>query len=121
MALQVICPHCSHPNSVGKVFCGACGGNMQSASKPPKIVSDGPTGSAPVRLASFLVKLGLIVAPIALLIFMLSPRTGVGKAGRRNQVREYDDAMVRVAAASKGSEPFVMRFSEEWLNAKLDS
>lgn len=120
MALQVVCPHCGHPNGVGKVFCAACGANMQTGGKPPKIVSDENRGGAPVRLLSLFLKIILIAGPIAILVFMLAPTEPTGRVGKRSQARDYDDALNRIANASRVSgAAFVQVLAEDQLNAKL--
>jgi hypothetical protein len=120
MALQVLCPHCNHPNSVGKVFCGACGGNMQAAGKPPRIITDGPTGTPFTRLLRFLFAVAAIVVPVALLLFLLNPRPGTGTAGKPLHAREYDKSLERLRYGLQSSaEPFYLDFTEEQLNARL--
>jgi uncharacterized membrane protein YvbJ len=108
MALQVVCPHCGHPNSVGKVFCGACGANMQSSSKPPKIISDDKSRGGSAKLFSLLLKFIFIGGPIAILVFMLMATEPVGKVGKRSQARDYDEALNRITFSSRNmAVPFV--------------
>jgi len=128
MSLEIICPHCGHPNSIGKIFCSACGGNMQAGRKAPKMRQTRKPGGAgsPLKPLFVMFKLLLALGTAALVVGIFYPVESAGRKGTRQEAEQYsrrinqiDEHINRIKAGQHPEPVFNAAFKETELNAIL--